>query len=1165
MNLIDRIQSRLDDDGHRLQSGDFEDCATELIGRLYPGLAPIPGGTDHGLDAELVRPNGHVLGLVVTSSRSWDGAKKSLRGSLKSAREHGRKLEHVMVANLAEVNQTKRLQLAKIANEFDCDLMQVFDRAWFANEFLRSPDWRLKVLGISGGFSSFSRTARGARPEETQLSTIGRDELLATAAATDHDLVIWGVPGAGKSHVAGKLPGALFLAEHALPEQLVDDLISTTPDVVVVDDAGARAADVQRLWGAREAENLDFRIVATCWPHEVGAVGDALPGATSCEVDLLTREELGAILRERGVTRTAVLAHILDQAQGRPAWAINLADLLVDRRDWQSVWSGRALRQQILSFLRRSNAEDEAIHLLATVALAGGVNERQMRELGKLFELTPTRRAGLTRSVAIAGLLDVQRRSTWEGDGPTVEEFYRVVPPVVAASIASDVYFAASAPAISIRDIKEALPELSPHVVQSQIHAALLGADEPLIPTEVEFISALEGTSESSERMELLRTYALIGPRYANIVDGHLAKGVASAVATGQAAIALSQLVELAHRTAEALQRDDNTSTGQLFEAFVLVIGQGWDCSAAVKALVEGVRAAPPGEWPSPDPITRLAMAISGPQCSELPRQVWLELAVEILTPTVDGNYKDPESSARWVLQSFTWPAHVLTELFDLLRTSLAGRAEQADVTQLRQLIMLLEKFVGLAAGRQLPFGGLPTEEQRSAGAEIARALAADVGRQISTPGLRTVFNRAVGEVAAPLNEPDDLFRALTREHDFGCGWEEDQRRHAESVDAALAAYLVRPAETLMAWLEGHQQDLSMVSGAAALHLVFARLAAEPNPTEWLRAALDHGLGRVAGPVIRKCLDLGLMTEALSRRMLADRGARTAFVPAVIADCHDQSLVDMVVEDLSGEDLASLEWGAPLGNAGASTLALLFQHPSPQVRSGTAVLWAADRLMGRKDAVLDAEWAEAMEALDVDQDAPHNWAQNEALKALARVAPESFMDLMVRHVVSPDSMGSYDVWKDSAAELSVHNRQAVWRRVRDSPRAANAFWVLACDDTDWISKEVAEPGFPLSVGQLLHAMQFQFHVRLPLSDLARALRPMGWTPDDLLWTLEVGTGTGTEYERLAAHLETCAQLAASSDADLAALGARGVERYQPRVDKARAAARRAAVRGELGP
>lgn len=389
VNLLDRIDQRLNDIRYRLQPSDFEDCAAALIGHDYPGLAPVTGGTDHGLDAELVKANGQVLGLIITSSRTWEGVKKSLRGSLKSAQDHKKRVDQVIVANLAEVNRQKRIKLAGIAKEFNCELIQAYDRPWFANALRDDPDWRRKILHIEGGAFSLSRSTRGARPDEHQLPTVGRDELLDQAENSDQDLILWGVPGAGKSHVAGRFPGGLFLERNTTPERLLDDLLAAKPTLVVVDDAGGRTDDIEHLLHARHAENLKFRIALTCWPHEKESVADQIPDALDLEVYLLTVEEIGTLLRERGITRTSVIAHLLQQAQGRPAWALNLADLLVQQGAWQAVWTGQALRDQIRAFLRRSKAPTEAIQLLAAIALVGDADEDQTRTIAKLFCLTP--------------------------------------------------------------------------------------------------------------------------------------------------------------------------------------------------------------------------------------------------------------------------------------------------------------------------------------------------------------------------------------------------------------------------------------------------------------------------------------------------------------------------------------------------------------------------------------------------------------------------------------------------------------------------------------------------------------------------------------------------------------------------------------------------------
>ncbi|WP_311425486.1 hypothetical protein [Jatrophihabitans lederbergiae] len=349
VNLLDRIDQRLSDLRARINPHDFEECATSLLSPIHPGLVPITGGTDFGLDAEITA-DGRITGLIITSSRNWSSAKRSLHDSLRSMRKNGRPVHHVVVVNLVEANRQKREKLRQLAQGFDCELVQVYDRHWFANQFRENPDWRQKILGIEGGPFSFSREPRGAWPDERQLPTVGRDVLIEKVNDTAADVILFGVPGAGKSHVASKLDGVLFLERQPIPERLLDDLISTKPDVVVVDDAGARLDDVDLLLHSRDAEGIAFRVAATCWPHEIDRVADHLPGSVRFEVDLLSREELGSLLRERGITRLSVIVHLLAQADGRPAWALNLADLLIRDSDWSSVWTGKALRPDICLF-----------------------------------------------------------------------------------------------------------------------------------------------------------------------------------------------------------------------------------------------------------------------------------------------------------------------------------------------------------------------------------------------------------------------------------------------------------------------------------------------------------------------------------------------------------------------------------------------------------------------------------------------------------------------------------------------------------------------------------------------------------------------------------------------------------------------------------------------
>lgn len=1166
MNLLERIDRRLNDTRARLHPLDFEDCATSLLSIEHPGLAPVTGGTDYGLDAEIAKPNGDVIGLIITSSRTWEGARRSLRDSLKSARQHERPVRQVMVANLAEVNRQRREKLKVIAEEFDCELTQVYDRAWFANAFLANPDWRERVLAIRGGAFSLSRESRGARPDERHLSTVGRDEILELVSQTDEDLLLWGVPGAGKSHVAGRLPGALFLERNTPHERLLDDLLSTTPELVVVDDAGARTDDLDAILHARHAENLKFRVAATCWPQEVDDVSDHLPGALRLEVDLLSREEIGILLRERGITRTSVLANLLEQAQGRPAWALNLADLLVRHADWQSVWTGQALREQIFAFLRRSRAPQEAIELLAAIALVGEVNEEQARTLAGLFQLRPVEFQNLIRSVAIAGLVDARRvrvRGFESGDS-RLEDSYKVVPQVIAASIVADVYFAGRATPVRIRDIQTALPELTAGILQTQIYAKLLGAAEPVVPTIAELLEVLPDVESTSQGDELLRTYALLSPECARFVIEYLAEAIRDAVDGDDERAAVRATEVLASRVAEALQQDKSDPTGLLFEALSLLAAREWDYATPLKTLVEDIQDARTGDTPNSTAIISLASAMGGRPAQKLPTHIWCKCAAEVLVPTFDGNYMSPEIANQFVMQSFTWPAEDMDAIYGALQVELTERITRCSNEDLKVLIELLSRWVGIARSHSLPFGGRPNPEQEASAHRVAHSLARAIAPRITTPGIRASFNRVASEVDIGLDEPDELFAALTAKRVHTEDWEADHHRMESEIDAALSNYLQESPDVLMEWIVRHEADLEVAKNGTAGWQVMARLAVGPGPEAWLQAALDHGLARTASPLINRCVDLGLLTTPMVTALMQDLGGRTALVPAVISACNDADLVTRIVDDLNVDDVQNLDSSYALRQAPESTLEALFTHPDPTVRSNAAALWAAESSYDPDGMNTDLNWVTAMNDLVLPSMSMRTHMQSRALNVLAQTAPTAYMNLMVKHVEALVGINDFDEWEESTHQLSPTDRVDLWNRVRESPMAKNLFWVIAAGDADWIATAVAEPDFPVPLSRLLHATRFQFGKRYPLRTLAEMLRPMKWQPEDLLWTLEVGTHSGEDHERIARNVETCRALAASSEPDLARLGARGVEIYEPRLIEARTAARRAAVQGNLG-
>lgn len=1164
VNLLDRIDQRLSDTRARINPHDFEDCASSILSHIYPGLVPITGGSDFGLDAEITEDS-RITGLIITSSRSWSGAQRSLRDSLRSMRKNQVPVQRVVVVNLVEANRSKREKLRGIAKEFDRELLQVYDRAWFANQFRENPDWRRKILNIEGGPFSFSRQPRGARPDEQQLSSIGRDALITDIDESDSDVILFGVPGVGKSHVASKLDGALFLEQHPTPERLLDDLIEAKPALVVVDDTGSRFQDVDLLLQLRDRENLNYRVVATCWPHERERVSDQLPNSVQLEVDLLTREELGAILRERGITRLSVIVRLLAQADGRPAWALNLADLLLHEGDWDSVMTGNALRGHIFAFLRMSNASADAVDVLGTLALLGQVNDDQLRRLAGLLQIRQPELMRLISSVAIAGLVDVQDHKLYNYETEQIEhtQTYRVQPRIIAASVASEVYFSGTASPVRLREVQDVFPELAADIVQTQIYTKLLGATHPRVPTAGELIAVLPNTKKD---VELLRSFGQLGPEQAKaVVEIHRSR-VTTALNDRYPTAVENEAKLLAARVADAVKSQVPGVVDAFVETLTALQAAGRDINPVVKKLVQEVRDARSGDQPQLADLLKLVEALQSVPAAELTVSVWAALTCEVLAPTFDGNYMNPEVVNQFVFQSFTWAAPHMEALYDAIQPTFAMRFPVLSPLIQLELIDLLDKWVRIANGWALPFGGIPSGAQVRAGKRIAESIANTLAPVITTPGVRARFNKKARTLNIRLDEPDKLFAALTSEHERVTGYEENRRRKEVALDTALAWYQQQAPEALMEWLNVHEPELATAGQATTgTWQVFTRLAYQPNPepTKWLTAAIDQGLAGSASPLIDVCVRTNELTPEIADQLLAGPNSRHGVISAVIEDSTNPALVQKVVDQLTLRDVQQLESAFVLKQAPEPTRHALFTHPNGEVRGTAAALWAAEWFYDNDPMPDDPDWLNAMKSYTVPENSRHEHIHTQALDTLAKASPEVFTEVFTTHATTTTRSSYRDLgqWKEPVQLLTPAERSELWQQVKDTETASELFWVIAGKDTDWIRQTVSEPTFNISIQDLLGALQFQFGHRYPLETLATMFRPLGPEPDDLLGTLESGSFSGEEHERYAANLDNLRDLATSKDEDIARLGRRGIEIYEPLLKEALVKARRKAVRG----
>jgi len=1173
VNLLDRIDRRLADTRARINPDDFEDCVTSLLTPQFPGIVPIVGGTDYGLDAEVTPSDLHLIGLTITSSRTPEGARENLRSSLASMRKHGLAIERVMAANLAEFTRRRRNGLSDIAREFGCELVQVFDRAYFANQFRAHPDWRQKILGIAGGAFSLSRDPRGSWPVDRHLPTVGRDQLFANLTNREEDLVLHGVPGSGKSHVAALLPDALFLEDQPSAERLLDDLIAAHPAIVIVDDAGGRSDELDRLVYTRRAENLSYRVVATCWPHQVDDVTDHLPIAQPFEVELLTREEMGTLLRSRGITRLAVIAQILELAQGRPAWALNLADLLIRDDDWQSVWTGAATRTHVVAHLRRSGAAPEAIELLAAIAMLGQVGEDHARRLGRLLEIPRIDLRRVLESVAVAGLLNVERVRVPlpQGSSATAsfEDRYAVEPEIVAASIAADSFFAGRAPAVTLNELRTEFKDRTAHLIQTQIHCALVGATEPVFPTTQDLTDALAAADSDPQKARLLRSYARLEPNRTRFVIDLLTEQARSSWASRDSWSTQWATGLLAECVADSVKGDDSVEPVlQLVELFSELAESGFFHREIAAAFVEELRGARTGDLPDATRLLRVAETIASiPEKPSGHRSASARLALvlEILQPTFEDNFMSPESVNQFILQSFAWPGKYLTALFEATRPELERIVHQLSEDDIKLALEGLAKWVSLAEANALPFGEQPTDEQAEAAARVAVEFAGIVKQTIRRPGLRARFNSITRPLGIHLDEPDVLFATLTADRDLHEGWREAARQSEQAIDEALAPYLQKAPTEIMRWIAANQDDLQLAKAqSAAPWRIMRKIANEPDATRWLTAALEAGLSAQCGILIDAAVSQGGLDQATVTTLLNDSVTRPALLDAVLRHDADKKLAQRIVSQTTAADLAKSDSIFDLRHAPEWKLTLLFTHPDPVFRGTAAALWAAGAAIGPPPgrSVLEAppNWTEAIAYFTLPSVLEDSYEQ-EALRAIAREAPDVYADLLARHAQSVTTRNSFDEWSESLRELNAEQRQCLWLRVADTRNANELFCALSAGSVEWARAALESGAARVEPDHLLHAGRCQNGPGISFENIARLFMPLGVEPDGLLWLLTAGTHWGEDHQRYAAILGQCRKLAASSDDDIARLGRRGVEVHEPLLAEAQRRARDAAVRG----
>lgn len=442
----------------------FEAAACDLLRRDLPGLVPIPGGGDAGMDGAVADGEGEAFPLVCTTDQR---VIRNLTRSLDRYREEGGRRRRVALATSRRLTPRRRRNLEKRAREKGFVLVQVFAREAIADRIYRDSRWLRDLLGLAGTPRALSVVPPGG-PSPLEIPLIGREADLEWLRSTSGDCLVLGQPGSGKTHLLHQLVRegwGLFLTSED-QTAIASDLRSLKPLAIVVDDAHAHPGVLGFLRRLR-AETRDFDLVATGWPgaeEEVSLALGGLPRAQVRSLELLTRDQILEVVRAAGITgSTQLLRELVDQAANKPGLAVTLAQLVLTG-DLEEVVRGDALSREVVGRLRKLTEDDDVGEILAHFAL-GGEAGMELAAVAELFGASAAAFRSRVVGLSVAGTLTERtdrRLAVW--------------PPRLRWALVRDVFFSGSATSLDYRPVLQRTPD-PPAAVETIAIAALNGAE----------------------------------------------------------------------------------------------------------------------------------------------------------------------------------------------------------------------------------------------------------------------------------------------------------------------------------------------------------------------------------------------------------------------------------------------------------------------------------------------------------------------------------------------------------------------------------------------------------------------------------------------------------------------------------------------------------------
>jgi hypothetical protein len=1122
-DLRDRIEAALKT--KELDPRDFEQCAVQSLTSVYPGLSPVTGGADLGRDADL----GPLLdGPRLLATIGPPGA--NLHRGLASMKKQGVSCRNgVVLATTRVVSGTSRKNLKAAARKAGTKLVQVYDRSWLAGLLLKDGYWRRRLLEVTSEPAALVAVPIELRRYGEDLPLIGRNAMLRTIDTSRDDLVILGPPGMGKTRVLAEAQRVAFLELAPDARRLGEDLDELAPALVVVEDAARRPDDLRLLQRMRSEEShRKFRIAATAWLDEAEAVHERLDRGVPLKVDLLERPEMDRILGQLGINNYWLRAGILDQAAGRPGWAVVLARTAVDGKPI-SIFDGQALARQVERYLEVAGESERRRRVLAHVALYDGVAEE---DLGVLAD-----RLGMV----LPDLTRVLHASTHNGILERHLGNWRVRPDALRIALI-DRWFLASDALEPMTALLRKYPAEELTLVTACLEAALRGSPRGAEIARLRAPRLTQGIVKGdAAALQILRLYSELDEASARwAITDRVEPALSRRRLPGSSRHFLHTVIESA------------VDRYQIAPAVKILLDEALRADGGVNAVGHPVRILSesavrilPEVRPDAQRRSKIfAAALEWLDSDPSPRRwdVFAQLCKSVLSPFTAGTWNDPGKPMTFIFaQGIDQPAtlaRIANELWPAVEARLA-RAPNAAIVYIGELAN--DWLVTSHGGGPLDFKA--SQEQ----AEAALALAARMVKALeirSEPsvGLAVRFARLFGSPPEATLDPDFL---LVSHNGIGsAGWP----AHQQNLRALAGRWKDDGPARVMRRLKKWEEQLRLAGPGLSYEQHVIGMVGEEvaNPEPWAREAVRQGvlagaaifhaaLQKRAGQRVPRWF-----TDALAKPILRPHALSAALRPRV-----PDAIADYALRTLDKGDARSISAGLIEREAADRVVSALLRHAVPEVRGLAAVdIEPPDTrrmTLGERD---QKAWMKAIANCQPEHlSAGSGYGLGRALEFLAQHRPRLTADWFKRRLDISNRRTYLDAIPQECqgALAALPNAEKLrlliatpkhWRQQLFSEGLAGTDprWVLEAVDAGTLS--VAD------ASNVLDEVPRETYDRV-----APELVRRGLDPAHALASLEATGWSGDESKFYAQLLARCEEYVGSDDHALVSIGKIGVPRY----------------------